>query len=141
MASNRYRGRPFPDRDTALLPWKSGEPRIDTPPQPRLFSEPQAPLAEADPARPEPDADSTAPIWLQRISLVVLVLFCLYLGGMVTILPWWPSVWDHNRFLQRTPWLWTLLMRAPVRGLVSGLGLLDIWIGVSEAIHYRDQRP
>ncbi len=29
----------------------------------------------------------------------------------------------------------------PVRGIISGLGLLDIWIGISEAIHYRDQRP
>jgi hypothetical protein len=28
-----------------------------------------------------------------------------------------------------------------VRGLISGLGLLDIWIGVSEAVHYRDHRP
>jgi hypothetical protein len=28
-----------------------------------------------------------------------------------------------------------------MRGLVSGLGLLDIWIGVSEAVHYRDHRP
>jgi hypothetical protein len=28
-----------------------------------------------------------------------------------------------------------------VRGIFSGLGMLDIWIGISEAIHYRDHRP
>jgi hypothetical protein len=26
------------------------------------------------------------------------------------------------------------------RGLCSGLGLLDIWIGFSEALHYHDHR-
>jgi len=24
--------------------------------------------------------------------------------------------------------------------VISGLGLLDIWIGISEAVHYRDYR-
>jgi hypothetical protein len=24
--------------------------------------------------------------------------------------------------------------------MISGLGLLDIWIGISEAVHYRDYR-
>jgi hypothetical protein len=34
-----------------------------------------------------------------------------------------------------------VLDNGTVRGLISGLGLLDIWIGVSEAVHYRDHRP
>jgi len=33
-----------------------------------------------------------------------------------------------------------VLHNGAVRGLISGVGLLDIWIGVSEAIHYRDHR-
>jgi len=28
----------------------------------------------------------------------------------------------------------------PMKGLISGLGLLDIWIGLSELIQYRDYR-
>jgi len=27
-----------------------------------------------------------------------------------------------------------------VRGLCSGLGILDIWIGFSEAIHYHEEK-
>jgi hypothetical protein len=27
-----------------------------------------------------------------------------------------------------------------VRGAISGLGVLDLWLGISEAIHYRDRR-
>jgi hypothetical protein len=38
------------------------------------------------------------------------------------------------------PWLAAVLHNGAVRGMISGLGLLDIWIGISEAVHYRDYR-
>lgn len=100
------------------------------------------PAADAAPpqAAPEPEKGAAAPIWLQRTSLFVLVLFCVYLGVLVTILPWWTKVWDHNLFIQSRPALAVVLRNGAVRGLISGVGLLDIWIGVSEAIHYRDHR-
>jgi hypothetical protein len=80
-------------------------------------------------------------VWLQRLSLFVLVLFCVYLGVLVAILPWWTRVWDQNLFIQSHPQLSAVLHLGAVRGIISGLGLLDIWIGVSEAVHYRDHRP
>jgi hypothetical protein len=89
---------------------------------------------------PEGEVVTAAPIWLQRISLFVLVLFCVYLGVLVMILPWWTRIWDHNAFIQSRPALAAVLHTGAVRGLISGLGLLDIWIGVSEAVHYRDHR-
>jgi hypothetical protein len=103
---------------------------------------PQLPNAESPPpqAAPQPETGAVAPIWLQRLSLFVLVLFCVYLGVLVMILPWWTRVWDHNHFIQSRPALGAVLRNGAVRGLISGLGLLDIWIGVSEAIHYRDHR-
>lgn len=82
----------------------------------------------------------TAPVWLQRLSLFVLVLFCVYLGVLVMVLPWWPRVWDHNAFLQARPALAAFLHNGAVRGTISGFGLLDIWIGISEAVNYRDLR-
>lgn len=90
-------------------------------------------------AGPEPEG-TAAPVWLQRLSLFVLVLFCVYLGVLVAILPWWTRVWDNNLWIQSRPALAAVLHMGAVRGLISGLGLLDIWIGVSEAVHYRDQR-
>jgi hypothetical protein len=96
---------------------------------------------EAEPtSASEEEAVTVAPIWLQRVSLFVLVLFCVYLGVLVMILPWWSRVWDHNAFIEARPALAAVLHMGAVRGLISGLGLLDIWIGVSEAIHYRDHR-
>lgn len=111
------------------------------PVQPQLF--PNAPDA---PAVPPPAADDAAdgnaprpaPLWLQRMSLFILVLFCIYLGGIVAYLPWWKSVWDQNPLLLAHPDVLHILLLGPVRGIVSGFGLLDIWIGISEAIHYRE---
>ena len=91
-------------------------------------------------ASPTPAAGAIAPIWLQRRSLFVLVLFCVYLGVLVTVLPWWSSVWDRNQFIQSRPLLAAVLHNGAVRGLISGFGLLDVWIGISEAVHYRDHR-
>jgi hypothetical protein len=115
--------------------------------QKQLFPEPQrtVPGAPASagmhPRAGLPGNDASgAPIWLQRVSLFVLVLFCIYLGVLVTVLPWWTRVWDHNMFLAARPNLALLMHNGYVRGIISGLGLLDIWIGISEAIHYRDYK-
>jgi hypothetical protein len=90
-------------------------------------------------ASPVP-ADAPAPVWLQRMSLIVLVLFCVYIGLLMAVLPWVPRYWDRNVWLVAHPGLRHLLQQGWVRGVLSGFGLLDIWIGVSEAIHYRDYR-
>ena len=87
------------------------------------------------------DGKDVAPVWLQRLSLFVLVLFCVYLGVLVAILPWWARMWDQNLWVVSHPALGAILKNGAVRGAVSGLGLLDIWIGISEAVHYRDHRP
>ncbi len=84
---------------------------------------------------PEP-----APVWLQRLSLLVLVLFCFYIGGLVAALPWMPRYWDQNGWLLAHPAVQSVLGLGWVRGLVSGVGLIDIWIGISELLHYKDLR-
>ena len=97
---------------------------------------PESPTAL--PAAPAPAAASPAPLWLQRISLFVLVLFCVYLGVIVAAIPWWTAAWAENPLFLAHPQLLAFLTLGPVRGVISGLGLLDIWIGISEAIHYRE---
>ena len=72
------------------------------------------------------------------MSLFILVLFCVYLGGFVVYLPWSKVVWDENSLLLAHPAVRHILLLGPVRGVISGCGLLDIWIGISEAIHYRE---
>jgi hypothetical protein len=126
--------------DAHISPDGSAAPPIAPPPTQVSEARPEAPAAPVQGA-PEKETGAIAPIWLQRTSLFVLVLFCVYLGVLVMVLPWWTKVWDHNLFIQSRPALAAVLRNGAVRGLISGLGLLDIWIGVSEAIHYRDHRP
>jgi hypothetical protein len=110
--------------------------------QSQLFQnhEPSADRATQTARHSGEPAIRTAPVWLQRLSLFVLVLFCVYLGVLVMVLPWWTRIWDRNMFIQAHPWLAAVLHNGAVRGIISGLGLLDIWIGISEAVHYRDYR-
>ncbi len=79
------------------------------------------------------------PLWLRRVSLVVFVLCCLEIGLLLLVLPW-TTIWTENSLLVGNPRLQTFIRQNFVRGLVSGLGLLDIWLGISEALHYREHR-
>ena len=75
--------------------------------------------------------------WLQRLWLVVFVLFCLEVGIILTVLPW-TRLWTENSLLVSYPAVREFLMHGFVRGIVSGLGLIDIWMGVAEAVTYRE---
>ena len=86
------------------------------------------------------DGNVPVPVWLQRLSLVVMVTFCFYVGLLLFCLPW-TRFWYQNHYLLAYPWLSSILLHGATRGIISGIGLLDLWIGLSEAIHYRDYRP
>ncbi len=78
-------------------------------------------------------------VWLHRLSLVVLVVFCVELGMLLAILPW-TTVWSQNSFLMPYPTVKAVMQHNFVRGLATGFGLIDIWIGIWEAVHYRDPK-
>lgn len=75
--------------------------------------------------------------WLQRTWLVVFVLFCLEIGILLTVCPW-TRLWTDNSLLSGVPALKEFLNNNFVRGVVSGLGLINIWMGVAEAVTYRE---
>jgi hypothetical protein len=90
--------------------------------------------ATAPPGRAERDP---APVWLQRASLTMLVVTCIYLGLLLLILPW-TRYWQDNRLLAMLPeQVANFLGTGAARGVASGLGVLDIWIGVSEVTRRR----
>jgi hypothetical protein len=102
---------------------------------------PITPVASAPPQIPiEDEEDRTPPVWLQRTSLVMLVAICLYVGALLLALPW-TRFYDENHLLALLPQrVSNVAQSGAVRGLISGFGLLDIWIGLSEAIYYREVR-
>jgi hypothetical protein len=64
---------------------------------------------------------------MNRLLRVVLVLLCFELGVLLVLIPW-STFWERNFFLDRYPQLIPVVLNSYLRGAISGLGLLDIWI-------------
>jgi hypothetical protein len=106
--------------------------------QPNLFSS-ELPTGSAEPEpQPLPKLQQPAPVWLQRLELFLRVAVRLYLGIFVLVLPWWPRFWDDNPLFHLLPPLGDFATHGAVRGVVSGFGLLNLWIAFHEAVHYRE---
>ena len=58
---------------------------------------------------------------------VLLSLDIFLLGVMLVMVPWL-GYWDHNFFLDRFPGLIPILLHPSMRGAVTGLGALDIFL-------------
>src|SRR5215813_2621241 len=80
------------------------------------------------------------PTWMQRTFLVIFVVLCIEIGIVLIAVPWRP-VWSNNALLADYPHLRTFARLGFVRGIVTGIGLLDVWIGIWEAVHYRERNP
>src|SRR4051794_6056472 len=89
----------------------------------------------------QPTAANVSPVevWVHRSWIVIYVVFCIWIGIVVAALPW-TRVWTDNSFVMSLPELRAILKLNFVRGIVTGIGLLDLWLGVWEAVHYREQK-
>ncbi|HLI64262.1 MAG TPA: hypothetical protein VKV05_12755 [Terriglobales bacterium] len=86
---------------------------------------------------PRPGQPSRWEIWRRRIFLAIVVLFWLEIGIILMVAPWTPF-WDNNSLLVGFPSLREFFMHDFVRGVVSGLGLVDILLAIAEAVQYRE---
>jgi hypothetical protein len=89
------------------------------------------------PAEVSKSAYTRFELWLRRLSVLLFVFVCAVVGVLLVIIPWRPE-WTDNRILLAYPWLRTFVTHPFVRGVCSGLGVLDIWIGFWEAVHYHE---
>ena len=76
-------------------------------------------------------------VWLLRIRALLFVTVCATFGVLLVILPW-TQRWTDNSLLLASPALRTFIANGFVRGLASGLGMVDLWLGFWEAIHYHE---
>jgi hypothetical protein len=81
---------------------------------------------------------SLARLWLRRLGVLLFVFLCATLGVMLMILPWRPE-WSDNPLLLPYPTLRTVVASGFARGLSTGLGVINVWIGFWEAIQYREE--
>jgi hypothetical protein len=80
---------------------------------------------------------SAARLWLRRLGVLLFVFLCATLGVMLMIVPWRPE-WSDNPLLLAYPTLRDIVSSGFTRGMVTGLGLLNVWIGFWEALKYRE---
>jgi hypothetical protein len=87
-----------------------------------------------DPAQPKPALRPDAgphPL----IAIMRIVLFA-WVGILLAVLPW-QDRWIQNTFLIDYPLVRVWLAKFFVRGAFTGLGIVNLWIAVSEAIRFR----
>ncbi len=102
-------------------------------PEPGQTDSPAPVLAVA----PDP-ATQRIPRWLERAELFLRVLLRMYIGLAVCYAPWSPMFWDQNPLFLQFPHALDLCRQRRGAGLVSGLGLLNLWIAFQDAIRHWD---
>jgi hypothetical protein len=115
--------------------------------QPELIS-PPLPASPAPEPGAGPGASSSTlqvghapqriPRWLVRAELFLRVMLRIYIGLAVCYAPWSPLFWDQNPLFVQFPTLSIYAANGAVRGIISGLGLLNLWIALKDAIRYRN---
>jgi hypothetical protein len=76
-------------------------------------------------------------LWLRRIGVLLFVFLCATVGVMLIMLPWRPE-WTENHLLLPFPKLRAVFSSGFVRGICTGLGFLNVWIGFQEALRYHE---
>ena len=74
--------------------------------------------------------------WYHKMSAVLLITFCLEIGFFLVIFPW-TEVWENNYFSSLVPEWRQHWDNMYVRGAVSGLGVVNLWISFAEIVRLR----
>ncbi len=95
----------------------------------------EQPIGTEDPQVVEPVVPRGTS-WFQRLSSVLFIIFCFELGLFLLIYPWTDG-WGDNYFAWALPGAvqttWhTFWNNSYVRGGISGLGVVNLWIAILE---------
>ena len=74
--------------------------------------------------------------WYHKVSGVLFITFCLEIGLFLLVFPW-TEYWDGNYFSAFLPDWQRYWDNRYVRGAISGLGVVNLYIGFAEIFHWR----
>jgi hypothetical protein len=74
--------------------------------------------------------------WYHKVTSLVFIIFALELGIFLIVFPWL-EYWDRNFFSVIIPEWHGYWENAYVRGAVSGLGVVNIYIAILEIFRLR----
>jgi len=98
------------------------------------------PEAKKAPKKPPKTIEQAPPApvyrWYHKASALLFIVFCLEVGVVLLVFPW-SEYWDNNFFANWIPMTRELWDNSYVRGAVSGLGIVNIFISFSELFRLR----
>lgn len=74
--------------------------------------------------------------WYHKVSALIFIVFCLELGMFLLVFPW-SDLWDRHFLLSRVPELRQYWDNAYLRGAISGLGVVNLYIALVEIFRLR----
>jgi hypothetical protein len=92
-------------------------------------------------------APQRIPPWLENTELLLRLLVRVFIGLFFLVAPWagqlfWffprlQYVWDQNPLILYFPVIARYAALGAVRGVVSGLGILNLWFALLDALRHR----
>jgi hypothetical protein len=92
-----------------------------------------APTTTAEGSEP---SEATVWHWYHKFSAVLLILLCLEVGLFLLVFPW-SEYWQNNYFSGSTPEWRRFWVNPYVRGVVSGLGVVNLFFSLAEILGLR----
>ncbi len=74
--------------------------------------------------------------WYHKVTALIFIVFCLELGMFLVIFPW-SELWDRNFFSTLAPEWRFYWDNAYLRGAVTGLGIVNVYISLVEIFRLR----
>ena len=74
--------------------------------------------------------------WYHKLSALLFIIFCLELGMFLLVFPW-SEWWDFNFFASYIPEWHRYWESAYLRGAISGLGVIYLYISLVEIFRLR----
>jgi len=72
----------------------------------------------------------------ERFRRVLAILFCVEVGLFLLLAPW-SEIWGRNSLVTYVPAFGPVYLSYYFRGAVSGLGLINLWLGLAQAWNLR----
>lgn len=133
---------PVPPREFGLAkdvlhPQTAGSRLAASAAHPESGREPMGIPASAQPGSAPPP--HRIPRWLVHVELFLRVMLRMYIGIAVCYAPWSHTFWDQNPVFAQFPTISIFAANGAVRGIVSGLGLLNLWFAIQDALQHRER--
>lgn len=88
-------------------------------------------MTERDPATTIEEPQGTPLSWHSKVAAILFVIFCFEVGVFLLVFPWMDS-WNSNWLRDTAPLLRRWWDNPFLRGALSGVGLVNIYISFVE---------